>query len=301
MSEECFCPVCGGKTKIHFNLPTPYLERQYDYKIMVCKSCYFHFAIGPDDDEVLSRIYEKSFHGTSQQFAPVDFYGDFSKESKKFPVVLNAIERSNLLHQLGMKGSLLDIGAGRGYFVKAASEFFDAEGLELSADAEMYGEQLGINLYSGNFFNYDFHNKLYDNITLWDVLSSLREPNQVIIRIKEILTPNGTLIMTLPRVNGWVPRLLGRYWPLWIPPVNLNYFSDQSLDIFLKRHGFVPIFKKCVSKKVAVSFLLIKLSRVLGGIHFFDYLATLIPDRWTIKLNLHDILTVVAVRSEEQP
>lgn len=300
MSEQYKCPICNNNVVLRFNLPTPYLNRKYFYDIYKCEKCGFHFSCGPDDSEILLKIYNSDFHDSDQQFAQLDADGSISKQSMKFPVVYNAYERADWLHSLGIKGHLLDVGAGRGYFVKAASKYFIAEGLDISIKAEEYGKELGVKLFNGDFLTHDYSLIKFDVITLWDVLASLRDPHIILQRIHSLLNPDGIIVMTLPRVNGWVPGLLGRFWPLWIPPVNLSYFSDRSIDVLLEKNGFESKIIKCFPKRVSLSFLMTKLARTLGGIRFLHSLATIIPDKWTIKLNLFDIITVVAVRKDIQ-
>ena len=299
MIEQNNCPICNStKVVLRFKLPTPYLDRKYIYNIYKCKECGFHFSRGPVDNEILLKIYNTNFHDSEQQYAKITAGGFSCPKNKKFPIVYNALQRTDWLHSLKFKGRLLDVGAGRGYFVKAANKYFVAEGIELSQKAEEYGKELGVNLYSGDFLTYDFFSNQYNVITLWDVLASLKNPHKILQHVHSLLNQNGIIVMTLPRVNGWFPRLMGKLWPLWIPPVNLSYFSDKSIEVLLKKNGFESKIIKCLPKKVAVSFLITKLARTLGGNRFLHSVATIIPVKWSININLNDIVTVVAVRKD---
>ena len=296
--ETLACAICFSEDVApKFNITSQFLNRANHYDICQCRCCGFHFAYGCADDKTLEKVYNSAFHSTSQQLATVGPEGTLDRYSRRFPVVSNALERADWLHSMGVKGKLLDVGAGRGFFVKAASSFFDAEGIELSAAAEEFGKRLQISLMSGDFVECDFGKKKFDVITLWDVLASMREPHQVMERVKQLLNPGGLLIFTVPRVTALVPRVLGRYWPLWIPPVNLGYYSEASIEALLHRHGFVIDKMVCRGKRVAVSFVVTKLGRTLKQ-PWLENAARLIPDQWQLRLNLRDIISVVAVINE---
>lgn len=298
MVNTKLCPVCkGSDIRVRFTMPTPYLDRTLSYSILSCNQCEFYFADGPADNELLTRIYSENFHASEQQYAKLDSEGALGEKAQKFPVVTNALNRVRWLHECGIGGRLLDVGAGRGYFVKAAEDYFQAEGIELSEHADAYGRELGVVIKNGDFLKYDFDDHGYDVITLWDVLASLKEPNDVMERVYGLLKPGGVIVMTLPRVSGLVPKLLGKYWPLWIPPVNLGYYSEKNIEYLLTNNGFELQSMKCYGKRVAVSFLITKLGRTLG-IKYIETAASIFPRSWKLTINLHDIVTVVAKRRE---
>lgn len=290
------CPVCGGENcKILFRVKRPELDENIFYDIRVCKTCTLRYADGPLDENILSKVYNLEFFASSQQYAPIDQNGNFTSESLKYPIVRNAITRVNFLEKLGAKGSLLDIGAGRGYFVKAASKIFDAEGIELSPDAVSFATLVKIKMAHGDFLTYDFGEKKFSVITLWDVFAGMTEPNTFIKKTNDLLTPGGLLVMTLPDGGSLAARMLGCYWPLMIPPGNCSFYTPKSIRKLLRAHGFTIKIVRYHSKWVAVDFLLRKFFRSLR-FHKLAGIKMPIPSNWRIQLNTRDIMTVVAVR-----
>lgn len=132
-------------------------------------------------------------------------------------------------------------------------------------------------------------------ITLWDVLASLPKPQEALAKLRDLLRPGGRLVMTVPYVDSLVARLTGRFWPLFIPPVNLDYYSRKSLEMLLERHGFDSLHAKCHGKSVSVQFVAVKLVRTLR-LYRAERLARTVPMDWKIPVNLFDIITVVATR-----
>jgi SAM-dependent methyltransferase len=294
------CPICQSEdVAARFNINGPLKVDGGEYQILRCRRCGFNFARGAIGHEIIKGLYDRAFHASSQQNAAVGLNGLLSSESSRFPVVVNAYQRAAWLSKMGLGGRLLDVGAGRGFFVKASAPFFDAEGIDLSDAAEEFGRELRVPLISGDFMSHDFEETKYDVITLWDVLAGLPHPSEAMKKIKTMLNPGGTVILTLPRVTGLVPRLMGRYWPLFVPPVNLGYYSETSIELLLTKNGFIFERSEYLGKYVAVSFLVSKLGRALN-IPWLVKASERIPRHWRWRINLRDIVTVVATPSVGQ-
>ena len=209
------CPICENQsTQKVLTVERPDLGDSVRYQVEECKQCTFHFANGPIDPELLERVYSKGFHSSKQQSATLDSSGKISKESWKFPIIINANRRVQFLKTLKPKGRILDVGAGRGYFAKMATETFDAEGAELSESAAQYGrDELGLTMHSGDFLEAPIETNSYSIITLWDVLACFSKPKPVIEKIYSLLEPGGFLVMTVPDADSMIAKSMGKRWP----------------------------------------------------------------------------------------
>lgn len=265
-------------------VPSPYLTPRTDYAIHACRACGHQFALGPRDDATLARIYAGAFHGTAQQ----DATGADS------PIVVNAERRARALATAGLHGRLLDVGAGKGYFVRAARRYFEPVGLEYAREAAAAARTAGLPVITGAFPQ-DAPPGPFDVVTLWDVLASLPDLHPSIARVTELLTPKGRLVLTVPLVSSLTARSLGRWWPLLVPPVNLHYFTRNSIERLLLAHGLRPISAVTEDKRVAAQFLLRKALRT-ARLQSLEAVASVIPRGWAITLDLGDILTVHAQR-----
>lgn len=279
------CPACSSdSTKWQLQLRSPYVAGA-KYDIYSCFQCEHKFARGPCDADTLRAVYNEAFHGTVQQRA----------YTERSPIVLNARHRAAELSAAGLSGRLIDIGAGRGHFVHEAARFFEALGLEYSNAAVNEARNAGINVIEGDYPGTSVRGGPFDVLTMWDVLAGLCDLDCALAKSRELLSPGGYFVFTVPYVSSLPARLLGRYWPLWIPPVNLHYFSCRSIRAALRRHGFVIRTSGTAAKRVAVSFLLHKAFRAAGHAPP-KTIMRLIPPTWSISLDLGDILTVWAQR-----
>lgn len=275
---------------MQFEVRSPFV-REKVYEVRRCEECLHRFVLGDRSAALLGNIYGSAFHESAQQVATERKDGYAAS-----PIVGNALERSQWLHDLGLRGRLLDVGAGRGYFVQAASRYFETEGIEISASAVEHARALGLAIAQGDFLADDYQPGSFDVITLWDVLASLPDPRRVGAKLAQLVRPGGRVVMTVPYGESLVARLLGRFWPLLVPPVNLDYYSRRSLQLLLEQAGFSVCEMSCRGKTVSMQFLAVKLARSVR-LHSIERLASAIPRSWKTRLNLHDIVTVVAERS----
>ncbi|MNK56728.1 Methyltransferase domain protein [compost metagenome] len=289
MSIECgdtkgeICPVCQGTatSKIH-ELQSPYIDSLF-YTVLRCSECGHCYAAGPIAPEILDQVYGAVFHSTSQQRAA----GPGSSIS------INAAQRVSWLTENGLHGRLLDVGAGRGYFVRMASSVFEAQGIDYSKNATEYGRELGICLASGDFLEASYPPGFFDVLTFWDVLASMTNVHATVRKSAQLLRKGGHAVFTLPMGDSLACRIAGKRWPLWIPPVNLHYFSKNSVTTLLDMHGFEIVRMEFLTKRVSANFLLLKLARSIGLKRLEGSLAGA-SFSWAIPINLGDILTVMA-------
>jgi SAM-dependent methyltransferase len=250
------------------------------------------WCVGDTGQEVLERIYSDDFHRSSQQLAMDDQDDPLMQSS---PVVENARNRARWLKSLRPGGRLLDVGAGNGYFVGTARrQGFDAEGIDLSAQASAAAHALGVKVHAGDFLRSEEVVGLFDIVTMWDVLCGFPDPHQALARARSLLAPEGLMVATICDRTSIMARLSGRCWPLLIPPVNLHYFSRESMNRLLATHGFSTMSFFHDGKRLSVRFVGQKLIRTLQLAPLERPVARLIPASWQITMNLGDIATVVA-------
>lgn len=286
-SQGTSCPVCDrGNARDLFSLESPYIDQLF-YLIRHCSGCGHRYAIGSVTEQILGEVYGAAFHASSQQQA----------DSPSSAVMLNATRRAQWLGKCGLQGKLLDVGAGRGYFVKAAQRLFDARGIDYSPNATEYGLSLGVAMDSGDFLQAPYEAGTFDVLTFWDVLASMVNVRSTMSHAVKLLRPGGYAVLTVPMGDSLACRLSGKRWPLWIPPVNLHYFSKQSLECLFRESGFEIVRMECQGKRVSLNFLLLKLARSLG-LRGLEHALASLPLRWAVPVNLGDIQTVLVRRLE---
>ncbi|MCE2613601.1 class I SAM-dependent methyltransferase [Flavobacteriaceae bacterium D16] len=132
------------------------------------------------------------------------------------------------------KGRLLDYGAGTGAFVKQALKGgWQAQGVEPNNRARIHAQNKGLSL-EQNWKG--FPNEEFDLITLWHVLEHLPDLHGSISRIRELLKPNGILVLALPNFNSWDAQHYGPFWAGYDVPRHLWHFSRESVEELFRAH-----------------------------------------------------------------
>jgi len=113
----------------------------------------------------------------------------------------------NLLAQDRTNISILDVGPGHGFFsFFVKKEFPNYEKIDIvdisETSLEMTKTILGydfdkIHYFRKDIFEYDDSNK-YDFIVLGEVLEHLDNPKEILVKLSQLLTPNGLLWITTP-------------------------------------------------------------------------------------------------------
>ncbi len=124
-------------------------------------------------------------------------------------------------------GSLLDVGAGTGDFLKVAKEKgWEVAGVEPNVNATKLASQKGVVLKPELK---DFEGNQFDVITLWHVLEHVPNLEETIAQLSGLLKPNGVLIIAVPNFKSYDALHYGKFWAAYDVPRHLWHFSKKSI------------------------------------------------------------------------
>lgn len=217
---------------------------------------------------------------------PQKLYGDPDKYFERHDVDQKIshyrILAKEILRRSGLpQPKLLDIGAGRGDFLHAATleGFKDPVGLEF-ADAmiEFAQSNFGVKLekLSAEALA-ERDGACFDAIVLNAVLEHVYDPDAFIKAVAKLAKPGSVLYLDLPRephlltmVGNTVNRVLRRsavynLQPTW-PPFHVYGFNPKALGVLLEKHGFqIESLKVKASTKIRSSERLADRAKALAG------------------------------------
>tara|TARA_R110002072_G_scaffold22615_1_gene79393 strand:+ start:226511 stop:227359 length:849 start_codon:yes stop_codon:yes gene_type:complete len=176
------------------------------------------------DDEDLGRYYESENY-ISHTDSETGLMSNVYQRVKKFSLNLKCrlIKKMN-----GGTGSLLDIGAGTGDFLKLAEEYhWEINGVEPNDVARENAEKKGIKLYTKLDKITNTH---FDVITLWHVLEHLPNLQEDIEKIERLLKPGGSLIIAVPNYKSFDAKYYKEFWAAYDVPRHLWHFSRKSMQ-----------------------------------------------------------------------
>ncbi len=208
--------------------------------------------------------------------------------------------RHNLSQLAGIlppAGTLLDVGAHCGGFLKVAEELgYDAMGVEPSAWAARYArEVLEQKVVEGTVKNLPPHMTDFDIVTMWDVLEHMKAPVEELLRIHSRLRPGGFLILSTLDIANWLPRIMGRRWP-WLMDMHLYYFTEEIMKQILTRAGFRCVLARPYRHVITLDYFLLKLVALgLPGARIFRTMSTnLRLSKFHVSFKFGDIKLYVA-------
>lgn len=150
-------------------------------------------------------------------------------------------------------GSVLDIGAGTGEFLKVASEYgWKVQGAEPNEKARFISKEKGIDLIED--FT-EFSNRQFDVVTLWHVLEHMPNLEKTISQIETLVKPGGTLLIAVPNYKSFDARYYNKYWAAYDVPRHLWHFSKSSMQKLFSKEFELKEIKPMIFDSFYVSLL----------------------------------------------
>jgi len=216
------CKVCQSKNIHHF------CEKN-GYMILRCNSCGLAFVNQNVTAKEILHYYSSKYN-----YEYPSIWGDASRHAlARYKLLKNTSDKE--------KGFLLDVGCSFGHFLTVAKQHgWVVKGIEIDHNCVIYAQQkFGLDVFAGTLEQAHFGDSTFDVITLFHVLEHITNPQRMLLDFFEILKPDGILLLLTPNIDSLHFRILKTFHPWLSPPAHLFYFSQKSLELLLKRSGFV--------------------------------------------------------------
>lgn len=274
------CPLCGQKTLLH-------RWTVNGYTIVRCKGCSLVFVQNIVGREELAALYAASGDRV---------YSDDNSELLKY---YYTILRDRIHAMKPEPGNIFDVGCSGGWFLEIM-DGWECYGCEIaSADAEKARRKFGDRIFAGTLEEYPEVENFFDVITLQDVFDHLPEPFDALVKCRRMLKEGGLLIIKVHNISCLYAKLTGAGFYAILPPGHLFYFDRRTLTLAAEKAGFDVAKTEFIGHLLRISTVFLRMSR--GDEHSIYYrvysaLADNPLGRMKIRKNLHDILTLFAVK-----
>lgn len=231
------CPVCGNSNLLPFVVCVDNLVSKDKFQLLRCDKCNFGVTQDfPSEDEI-GKYYEAAeyvSHSDTHKGIINRLYHIVRKVSLKSKTKLVIKSSGKSI------GSLLDIGAGTGYFLNAVkSTGWSVKGIEKSESTRLQAKaKFGLDcLPSDSLFDLD--EKSFDVITMWHVLEHVEKLDDTVTTLHKILKPDGVALIALPNKESFDARHYKGDWAAYDVPRHLWHFSIPDFTRLADKHGFV--------------------------------------------------------------
>ena len=129
------------------------------------------------------------------------------------------------------QGRLLDIGAGTGYFLRAAKKRgWFVMGIEPNLSARTLANLKAPNTVFDAETLQTLPEKSFDVITLWHVLEHLPNLEEDVKTFQKLLKPNGRIVVAVPNFQSFDADYFKAYWAAYDVPRHLWHFSQSAIS-----------------------------------------------------------------------
>lgn len=225
------CPLCGSEKQREVAKAPHFRGSNEKFSIAECGACGFWFSSPRPEDDDLGRYYDAENYDShrNDKSGIIDrvYYGvrQFAAKSK-----LGLIES---LHP--EKGSILDIGAGSGFFLSVMKEAnWSVSGMEPEKVGRESAAELGIELRASLD---DFNGESFGAITLWHVLEHLPNLKGDFQKLMDLLEPNGHLIIAVPNRESYDAKIYGDSWAALDMPIHLYHFRKRDIKALAEEYN----------------------------------------------------------------
>jgi SAM-dependent methyltransferase len=232
------CPVCNSMSFESFLTTKDFLISKTNFNIVKCMSCGFKLTNPRPDAKELGKYYksEKYISHTETRKGLINGLYHFVRKYtliKKLQLIIRICG-----NPIKTPKSILDIGCGTGAFLEICKRAgFNCKGIEPDEDARKLAKHIyGVEVLDEAAL-VDLSSASFDIITLWHVLEHVPFLNERIEKLKELLKPNGRVIVAVPNHISYDAIHYDKYWAGYDLPRHLYHFTPDSMNKLFKRHN----------------------------------------------------------------
>ena len=230
------CPLCESSDIAQFCKANCAKHRLYQPVIppvmtwMRCASCGHVFTDGYFRPEVANTI----FANTLEHQVP----GSRLEQQRE----VSATMAAKVVPYVS-SGPWLDVGFGNGSLLFTAAEFgFRPIGIDLRPTSVEAMRRFGVEAYCGDFTDFAYREPI-SVISFADVLEHMPYPRKALVAARNLLSPAGVLLVSMPNYGSPVWRYLDstKANPYWGELEHFHNFSRDRLYSLMREHGFEPL------------------------------------------------------------
>jgi len=241
------CVVCGSvaASTVMRGSDRLYHTTAREFDVVRCGECGL---MRLDPQPTLEEL--KQYYPENYWFAPDNSAASRMEEAWRRLVLRDHVRFvTQALRESRAQGPVLDVGCGGGLFLGMLRERgYRVVGLDFSREAAAVAwRRQQVPVVVAEFASAPLRAGSFAAITMFHVMEHLYDPGGYITVARELLAPDGRLIVQVPNAASWQCRVLGEAWNGMDVPRHLFDFRDSDLEKLLDRGGFSVVRRKYFS------------------------------------------------------
>lgn len=210
------------------------------FPIIRCQSCGLGRIEPTPTAAELQKYYQTDYYGSAEQkfTGPLERFVLAAQEARARSLIA-LYEKQNAKENRASPPKVLDVGCGRGLFLRAMSaRGWQGVGTELGGFPFGQPPQ-GIQFLHGSVETLPLEPESFDAATIWHVLEHTLDPSATLDALTRAVRPGGVLWVAVPNFDSVQSRLFGKHWLHLDLPRHVFHFGSKSLRQALEARGWV--------------------------------------------------------------
>lgn len=223
------CYLCGSRES------SPFITGEDDltgkpgkFTFVTCTTCGLRYQNPRLSIEHIGAYYDDEYiaHRKKSDWGPLTGFFNWAMDRhdrQKDALVSRYVE-------LGAESRVLDVGCAVGTFLEKMRANYGAQltGVDFK-DLSANPSLAHVEFRCGLFYEQDFGAQRFDLITMWHFLEHDYDPMRTLETAKQLLAPNGRLVIEVPRLDSMTFRLYGSRWPGLQAPQHTVLYDRATL------------------------------------------------------------------------
>ena len=241
------CLVCGCNRSAQLFTATDrlYHTTAKEFAVVRCQECGLARL---DPQPAAGEL--RAYYPENYWFAPDESAASRMEEAYRRLVLRDHVRFvTQALGGSRARGRLLDVGCGGGLFLGMMRERgYRVVGLDVSREAAAVAwKRQQAPAVCGDLANAPLGAGSFAGITMFHVLEHVHDPRAYLEAARELLAPDGRLVVQVPNAASWQFRVLGRWWNGLDVPRHLFDFRDRDVEKLLEACGLEVVRRKYFS------------------------------------------------------
>jgi 2-polyprenyl-3-methyl-5-hydroxy-6-metoxy-1,4-benzoquinol methylase len=235
--ESVACYLCGaGEHRELLTAEDDYTGRPGSFRFVRCTGCGLVYQNPRLTLEAVAEFYDESYLAHRRRADWGVLTGFFEWVMARHDRQKEALLRRQVALRPGLE--VLDVGCAVGTFLQRLRARYQARvtGVDFK-DLSAHPSLSGVEFHCGLFYEQPLARDRFDLVTMWHFLEHDYDPLRTLRKAREVMKPDGRLVIEVPRLDSLTFRLFGRRWPGVQAPQHTVLYDRRNLLAMVRAAG----------------------------------------------------------------